>query len=82
VPQNSKSRNYQKYLIPRLGDTSRLQQFIFTPVEKGGNVLELRAVRDVFKVQAALAAVSVEVGGKEHALADVCLHSGGGSGAV
>jgi hypothetical protein len=72
VPQDSKSIKEQRYLIPRLGDTSRLQQFIFRPAEDGGNALTSAAIADMFEVRNALRAVSVSVDGKDYRLATIC----------
>ena len=57
MPQQSVSRQHQEYLQPRLGDTSRLQRFIFEAAEPGGNAFSAGAIRDMFAVHAELAAI-------------------------
>ena len=72
VPQNSESIRYQHYLVPRLGDSSRLQSFIFRPETDDGNLITAPAIRDIFKLTAALQNVSTTVDGTRYSLQNVC----------
>lgn len=79
VPQDSTSKQYQEYLVPRLGDTSRLVQFIFKPAQDGGNLVALAALRDAFKIQEELEAVRGRGDGKPVQLRDVCWRAADGA---
>ena len=73
VPQDSTSKQYQQYLRPRLGDTSRLVQFLLKPAEGSSNLVTVSALRDAFEVQNELRSVRAGSGGRlVIGLQDVC----------
>jgi hypothetical protein len=63
---------YQEFIAPRLGDTSRVARFIFKPRNDSISLLDAASIRDMFVAYQRLQGVMTAGGGHQYRIADLC----------